>query len=144
MSSLGERDPSDGRRGSELQAILPLFIVSDLPRAVAFYRDVLGFELRLSLPDSDPFFALVRRDGVGILLKHVAPEVAPLPNPGRHPWAKWDAFVSTPDPDVLAAECRERSPGLDCEVRDTEDGLRGFELADADGYVLFFGRPREA
>jgi catechol 2,3-dioxygenase-like lactoylglutathione lyase family enzyme len=23
------------------------------------------------------------------------------------------------------------------------DGLRGFELKDADGYVLFFGRPRE-
>jgi len=24
----------------------------------------------------------------------------------------------------------------------TDDGLRGFELMDADGYVLFFGRPR--
>jgi hypothetical protein len=27
--------------------------------------------------------------------------------------------------------------------KDTTDGLRGFELKDADGYVLFFGRPRE-
>ena len=27
-------------------------------------------------------------------------------------------------------------------LRDTHDGLRGFELEDADGYVLFFGRPR--
>ena len=26
---------------------------------------------------------------------------------------------------------------------DTHDGLRGFELTDPDGYVLFFGRPRE-
>ena len=24
----------------------------------------------------------------------------------------------------------------------TDDGLRGFELKDVDGYVLFFGRPR--
>ena len=24
---------------------------------------------------------------------------------------------------------------------DDDDGLRGFELEDADGYVLFFGRP---
>ncbi len=23
-----------------------------------------------------------------------------------------------------------------------DDGLRGFEIKDADGYVLFFGRPR--
>jgi hypothetical protein len=27
-------------------------------------------------------------------------------------------------------------------LADTDDGLRGFEVADADGYLLFFGRPR--
>jgi hypothetical protein len=26
-------------------------------------------------------------------------------------------------------------------IEDDDDGLRGFELTDADGYVLFFGRP---
>jgi hypothetical protein len=27
-------------------------------------------------------------------------------------------------------------------IQNREDGLRGFEVADADGYVLFFGRAR--
>jgi hypothetical protein len=27
-------------------------------------------------------------------------------------------------------------------LKDTDDGLRGFEITDPDGYVLFFGRPR--
>jgi hypothetical protein len=27
------------------------------------------------------------------------------------------------------------------QLTDTADRLRGFELKDADGYVLFFGRP---
>ena len=27
-------------------------------------------------------------------------------------------------------------------LEDTHDGLRGFEICDPDGYVLFFGRPR--
>jgi hypothetical protein len=27
-------------------------------------------------------------------------------------------------------------------LEDNEDGLRGFAIEDADGYVLFFGRPR--
>jgi hypothetical protein len=27
-------------------------------------------------------------------------------------------------------------------LKDTHDGLRGFEICDPDGYVLFFGRPR--
>ena len=29
-------------------------------------------------------------------------------------------------------------------LKDTDDGLRGFELKDADGYVFFFGRPLSA
>jgi len=28
-------------------------------------------------------------------------------------------------------------------LKDTHDGLRGFEICDPDGYVLFFGRPRQ-
>ena len=27
-------------------------------------------------------------------------------------------------------------------MKDNDDGLYGFELKDADGYVVFFGRPR--
>jgi hypothetical protein len=42
--------------------------------------------------------------------------------------------MRSPDPDALAAAFASR--------KDTHDGLRGFELKDADGYVLFFGRPR--
>ena len=80
----------------------------------------------------------------GSCFKHIAPEVEPLPNPKRHEWAKWDAFTTTPDPESLAAECRERGSGAPLAVRDTEDGLRGFEIADADGYVLFFGHPTSA
>ena len=48
--------------------IMPLFIVSDLRRAVGFYCDVLGFEQRLAVPEWDAFFAIVGRDGVGIML----------------------------------------------------------------------------
>jgi hypothetical protein len=28
-------------------------------------------------------------------------------------------------------------------LKDTHDGLRGFELIDPDGHVLFFGRPQQ-
>ncbi|MDF1798985.1 MAG: VOC family protein [Planctomycetota bacterium] len=134
-----------------LASIQPLLIVADLARAVGFYRDVLGFEVRVQLPEHEPFFAIVGRDGVGLLLKHVSAEVEPLPNPQRQAWAKWDAFVSVAQPEQLAAELRERAarlpagargPAQSFEVHDTEDGLRGLEVTDADGYVLFLGHPR--
>jgi hypothetical protein len=71
--------------------------------------------------------------------------IAPQPNSTRdikQGFARWDAFVAVPDPDALAVEFASRSVELSEPLKDTHDGLRGFELKDADGYVLFFGRPR--
>jgi hypothetical protein len=56
--------------------------------------------------------------------------------------ARWDAYVHVPDPDALAAEFATRRMAFFAPLQDTDDGLRGFEVRDADGYVLFFGRPR--
>ncbi|MGH9739327.1 MAG: VOC family protein [Candidatus Acidiferrales bacterium] len=42
------------------EAMSPFFIVSDVSRAIAFYRDKLGFELAYSEPGESPFFAIVR------------------------------------------------------------------------------------
>jgi catechol 2,3-dioxygenase-like lactoylglutathione lyase family enzyme len=123
-------------------SVSPFFIVSDLPRALGFYADRLGFEVTLTAPDPEPFFATVRRDGAQFLLKVVDETVKPLPNRSRHPYARWDAFVTVPDPDSLATEFAGRGVGFDAPLADTDDGLRGFEVADADGYLLFFGRPR--
>lgn len=127
---------------AKLGPVSPFFIVERLERSIAFYRDALGFDLQLLVPEDDPFFAIVGRDGVRVFLKHVGPDVPPQPNPSRHPWARWDAFVHVEDPDALAAELADRGTAFREELADTDDGLRGFEIEDGDGYVLFFGRPR--
>lgn len=126
-----------------LASVSPFFIVSDLQRALAFYRDRLGFEVTFFATDAEPFFATVRRDGVQVLLKVVGDGVGPQPNRTRHRYARWDAFIHVPDPDVLAAELNDRGVAFSTPLADTDDGLRGFEVVDADGYLLFFGRPRE-
>ncbi len=122
-------------------SISPSFIVRNVTAATSFYRDMLGFDITHQQPDGDPFFAIVCRDGAMIFIKSVGEE--PLPNCKRHPWARWDAYVYVPDPDLLAAEFTSRGVTFSVPLEDTHDGLRGFELEDADGYVLFFGRPRE-
>lgn len=129
---------------AEITGISPFFIVRDVPSSLAFYRDRLGFEITFQGPEpSDIFFGIVRRGGAQILMKSVG--VEPVPNYTRdikQGIARWDAFVIVPDPDALAAEFATRDVELFEPLRDTEDGLRGFELKDADGYLLFFGRSR--
>ena len=124
----------------EIGSISPFFIVQDLETALSFYRDRLGFDITFKGPADDPFFGIVRRGGAMIMLKDVG--VDPMPNYKRQPQARWDAYAHVPDPDGLAAELLSRNVEFSEPLKDTDDGLRGFELKDADGYVLFFGRPR--
>ena len=133
-----------------ISAISPFFIVADVPAALSFYRDLLGFEVTFRGPTpEDEFFGIVRRDGAMIMFKALGAIcdgkeviVAPLPNYGREPAHSWDAYLEVPDPDALAAEFASREVRFSVPIRDTDDGLRGFEIKDLDGYGLFFGRLR--
>jgi catechol 2,3-dioxygenase-like lactoylglutathione lyase family enzyme len=122
-------------------AISPSFIVSDVKRTIAFYSDRLGFQVRFLEPEGDPFFAIIGRDGAQIFIKSER-DVSPVPNCSRHPHLRLDAFVYMDDPDALADDFAGRGAEFSSPLQDTHDGLRGFEIRDPDGYVLFFGRPR--
>jgi catechol 2,3-dioxygenase-like lactoylglutathione lyase family enzyme len=123
------------------QAISPFFIVSNVDESIAFYRDKLGFETRFREPDRNPIFAIIGRDGAQLFVKSDK-DALPLPNRKRHPSMRWDAFVYAPDPDALAAEFADHGVAFSAPLENTHDRLRGFEICDPDGYVLFFGRPR--
>lgn len=125
---------------AELGAISPFFIVSNVAQTIAFYREKLGFETRFQEPDQNPFFAIIGRDGAQIFVKSDK-DTLPLPNSRRHPSMRWDAFVYVRDPDTLAVEFADHGADFIVPLKDTHDGLRGFEICDPDGYVLFFGRP---
>ena len=128
----------------EIGGISPFFIVKDMAESFAFYCDKLGFEVVFQSDSDDLFFGIVKRGPAMIFFKDVG--VEPVPNCTRdikQGIARWDAYVYVPDPDALAEEFASR--GVEFFVplpsEETDDGLRGFEIKDTDGYVLFFGRP---
>ena len=126
---------------ANLGPVSPCFIVTDVKRTIAFYCDKLGFESRFREPDDDPFFAIVGRDRAQLFVK-AEKNVLPQPNHTRHEFMRLDAFVYVEDPDALAAELSGRGVDFSSPLKDTHDGLRGFEISDPDGYVSFFGRPK--
>jgi hypothetical protein len=75
------------------------------------------------------------------MLKAIAPDIKPIPNHTRHQWAPWDAYISTVEPDLLYEEYRLNGVTFSKPIHNNSDNLRGFEVRDADGYTLFFGRP---
>lgn len=128
---------------TEIGGISPLFIVRDVPATLALYRDRLGFEITFQGPDPDDiFFGIVQRGRAMIMFKQVG--VAPVPNYTRDVKkgiARWDAYFSVAGPDALAAEFASRNVEFFLPLQNNSDNLRGFEVQDLNGYVLFFGRP---
>lgn len=131
---------------AEITGIAPYFIVRNVPAALSFYRDRFGFDITFQGPSEDDiFFGIVQRGAAMIILKDIG--VEPVPNYTRdikQGIARWDAYLHVPDPDALAAEFSARNVEFFLPLTEgyADDGLRGFEVMDADGYLLFFGRTR--
>ena len=127
---------------TEISGIAPFFNVKDVPAALAFYRDSLGFDITFQGPtEDDIFFGIVQRGAAMIMLKEIG--VDPIPNYTRDikkGMAPWDAYLYVPDPDALATEFASRNVKFFLPIGDNDDNLRGFEIQDVDGYVLYFGR----
>jgi hypothetical protein len=96
---------------AEISSIAPFFIVQNVPSALSFYRDRLGFDNTFQGPEAnDIFFGIVQRGAAMIMFKCVG--VDPVPNYTRDVKkgiARWDAYLHVPDPDALAAEFSSRN-----------------------------------
>jgi hypothetical protein len=143
----GSEDPTSVKSPAlvtEVGGVSPLFIVKDVPASLAFYRVRLGFDITFEGPEpNDIFFGIVQRGRAMIMFKSVG--VPAIPNHTCNIGqgiARWDAYIHVPDPDALATEFSSRKVEFSEPLQDTDDDLRGFEVTDPDGYVLFFGRPR--
>ena len=112
----------------EISSIAPFFIVRNVPTALSFYRDRLGFDIAFQGPsDDDIFFGIGQRGGATIIMKNIG--VDPVPNYTRDikkGIARWDAFLHVPDPDALAAEFKSRGVEFFQPLEDdyADDGLR--------------------
>ena len=63
-----------------ISKLTPNLVVADVDRSLAFYRDVLGFEIQVTVPDAGPFvFAAVTRGDVEVFLNARDAAVAEYP-----------------------------------------------------------------
>ena len=117
--------------------------MKDLQASIAYYIERMGFQLDFQGPvDGRPFYGQVSRDGIGVFLKTISSEVLPRPNHTLHEWARWDASIYALDPDALFDEFSQRGASFVKKLSFIDEGLWGFEVTDADGYVLAFFRLR--
>lgn len=125
----------------EIRGLCPLLQVFDMPRSLAFYRDLLGFEVVEWAPPGDSCdWAWLRRGRAEIMLntQFEGPERPAFPAPDRKT-AHGDTclFLGTPELDAMYAYLRSRGIPVDPPVV-RPYGMKQLSLQDPDGYGICF------
>ena len=131
--------------GIDIRGMAPLLQVFDMPTSIAFYRDVLGFEVvTTSKPRGEHFdWALLRLKGVELMLNTAYEQDArpPAPDPARIA-AHDDTAIYFGCPDVDAAYAHLRRRGIAAKEPEVAHyGMKQLYLHDPDGYNLCFQWP---
>jgi glyoxylase I family protein len=128
----------------DIRGLAPLLQVFDMPAAIHFYRDLLGFELVTKSQPGDKFdWALLRLNGAELMLNTAYEEDQrpPSPDPARIA-AHADTALYFGCADVDAAFSQLRASGLDVrEPSIAPYGVKQLYVTDPDGYMLCFQWP---
>lgn len=128
--------------GIHFLAATPQFTVPDIGRTVAYYRDVLGFQVAgywdgeqvTDAPGSDSVFAIVQRDQVQVFFNRADGSAV---RTGRAEGA-YDAYFHVTGIDALAAEFRSRGAEILDGPEDRSYGQRELVVMDCNGLMLAF------
>ena len=123
----------------ELKKLTPNLIVSDVERSVAFYRDVLGFTVPVTVPDASPYvFAVVQSGPVEVFLNAPEPAVEEYPAfKGRPIGGTLTLFIEVADIARAHAELESRVK-IVMPLEHKWYGVTEFAFEDPDGYLITF------
>ena len=116
-----------------LNGISPQFLVDDLPAAIAYYREKLGFGIDFCYQS---FYAGVSRDGITIHLKCAAKSVSDRAY--RKAQEHLDAYISVSGGAALYDEIRSRGARIIRPLEERPWSCVDFYVEDLDGYTLCF------
>ena len=129
-----------------IKRMTPLLQVFNMPRAVAFYRDVLGFEVVADSGAGDHSSWIMLRHEQSELMLNDQYEPGREPSQAPRERTKWHRdtclYFECPDPDE--AYDFLKSKGIDLKPPQIAAyGMKQLYLTDPDGYLLCFQCPAQ-
>src|SRR5262245_61754000 len=127
---------ADAYTGS-VDGAVPVLRVVSVARSLGWYAQVLGFAPDAVGPSDDPVFAILRRDGVELMLQKIQrgggqPRSATLAGGG------WDVYVRVDDVEAMREAVRRNIADVG-PIETRPYGCREFVVSDPDGHVLVLG-----
>ena len=120
-------------------SVTPNLLVRDIDASTAFYRDVLGFTVKQTVPDAAPFvFVWLERDGVPVFLNDPKAVEHDFPSAARRPaGGTATMFFVITDVDEFHERVAARTR-IVMPLKTQFYGMREFAVEDPDGHILTF------
>jgi catechol 2,3-dioxygenase-like lactoylglutathione lyase family enzyme len=142
MESMSAREPNSAQIPSaappEVLGVHPQVFVTDLERALAFYRDRLGFSVGY-LYGSPPYYGLVERGAARLNLRHV--DAIPFDALARAREDLLSATIIVRNAKALFVAYKEAGVEFHQPYREQPWGAHDFIVADPDGNLIHFASP---
>lgn len=128
----------------EINYLTPLIQVFNMPRALAFYRDVLGFEVVMDSGDGDhSSWIWLQLNGFNLMLNDQY-EPGHMPDAPPSERIRWHddtcIYFGCPDTDAVYKYLRSKGVELKPPVI-TSYGMKQLYIHDPDGYNICFQEP---
>jgi lactoylglutathione lyase len=123
----------------ELKKLTPNLVVANVERSMAFYRDVLGFQVTATVPDALPLvFASLQSGPVEIFLNATEPAIAEYPAfKGRSIGGTLTLFIEVAGI-AKVYEALQSRVKVTMPIEKKWYGVTEFAFEDPDGYVITF------
>jgi uncharacterized glyoxalase superfamily protein PhnB len=122
--------------------LTPNLVVNDVASSVAFYRDKLGMEMGMSVPDHAPYvFASVVHGPVEIFFNSREAVAEDFPQILAHGiGGALSLYLEVDDVDGLHHDLSGKGVKVVMEPKTQFYGMREFMIADPDGWLLMFAQ----
>lgn len=118
---------------TQITGLSPQFLVDDLPIAMAYYRDQLGFATDFVY---ESFYASVSRNGFSIHLK-CAPKTV-IDRTHRKQNEHLDVYIGVCGIETLFEELESKGARVIRRLEERPWACKDFYVEDPDGYILCF------
>ena len=122
-----------------LEKLTPNMMVENVAETVAFYRDVLGFNLVMTVPENTPFvWALMQRDEVEVMFQERASLTEEVPLfEGMALGGALTFYIDMQGVEALYEKIRAQVQVV-MDLKTTFYGKREFAIQDCNGFILTF------
>jgi PhnB protein len=129
-----------------MKSIIPTLAVEDIDESVRFYAEVLGFEIRFTLPGEAGklIHASVQRGDSNLMFARLDPSNAHDQGPLGKGVTLYATVSDDEDIDIYFQRVKNAGATVVQEPTDQFWGHRDWGITDPDGYLLFISKETQA